>query len=180
MMSPQPADAAPPAEAKDKTLGLGEDYRPLSAVNVSISPKRRDEEGKLLALPTNYGAAWLKTQGVQAAPNGVSRPWPLQTVQYAATGFCHQPLYFQEINLERYGNNFGPCLQPFVSAGMFFGRVPLLPYMMVANPPCECIYTLGYQRAGNCVPFIPHCLPHSTRGALLEAALITGLSLAIY
>ena len=37
-------------------------------MNVSISPKRRDEEGKLLELPTNYAAAWLKTQGPRLRP----------------------------------------------------------------------------------------------------------------
>ncbi len=156
---PESETAVPATPVRESRLGLGEDYKPIGAVNVTIAPKRRDEEGNLLALPTNYGAVWLKTQGVQAQPNGASRPWPVQTVQYAATNFCHQPLYFQEINLERYGNNFGPCLQPFASAGAFFGRVPLLPYMLVAKPPCECIYTLGYQRPGNPAPFQLHCLP---------------------
>ncbi len=167
-----------PSKAAD--LGLGEDYKPITAVNISITPKRRDEDGTLLALPTNYGAAWLQDVGTEHHPIGESRPWPVQSVQYAASGFCHRPLYFEEINLERYGHNFGHCVQPFVSGVAFFGRAPLLPYMMAAEPPCECQYTLGHYRPGSCAPYYHYRLPWSTKGALLEAGLITGLFFAIY
>ena len=168
------------APSKSSDLGLGNDYKPISAVGVSIGPKRRDEDGRLLALPTNYGAAWLQEVGTHYSPIGDSRPWTLQSVEYAASGFCHRPLYFEEINLERYGHNFGHCVQPFVSGVAFFGRAPLLPYMMAAEPPCECQYTLGHYRPGSCAPYQPHHLPWSTKGFLLEAGIITGLFFAIY
>ncbi len=176
---PSSADSAPLVPPKENRLGLGKDYKPITAVNISITPKRQDEEGKLLSLPTNYGAAWLQDQGTQQEPGGVGRPWPVKTKQWAATGYCHQPLYFQEINLERYGHNFGPVLQPFVSGAAFFGRVPLLPYMMAADHPWECKYTLGRYRSGNGVPFRHTRLPHSTPGTVLEAAIITGMVFAI-
>ncbi|MCA9068738.1 MAG: hypothetical protein KDA84_07435, partial [Planctomycetaceae bacterium] len=73
-----------------------------------------------------------------------------------------------------------PILQPFISAGAFFGRVPLMPYMMAADHPWECQYTLGHYRAGNCVPFQHMHLPWSKSGTLLESAIITGLFFAIY
>jgi hypothetical protein len=146
---------------KDNRLGLGEDYKPISSLTVSISPKRRSDEGQLLDLPTNYGAAWLETQGIRYQPAGESRPWTVQPAQYAASGFCHNPLYFEEINLERYGHNFG-CMQPFVSAAAFYGRVPLMPYMMAADCPWDCQYTLGHYRPGSCAPYYVHHLPWST------------------
>ncbi len=173
-----PPPMAPPK--RENRLGLGEDYKPIHAVNVTITPKRRDNDGQLLQLPTNYGAAWLRELGTHHQPTGTSRPWTIQSAKYAASGFCHRPLYFEEINLERYGHNFGPVIQPFVSAAAFYGRVPLMPYMMAADHPWDCQYTLGHYRPGNCVPFRVSHLPRSTPGTLLEAGIITGLFFAIY
>ena len=67
--------------------------------------------------------------------------------------FCHRPLYFEEINLERYGYGCGWCLQPGASAAHFFGTVPALPYLMTVDCPHECIYTLGHYRPGSCPPW---------------------------
>jgi hypothetical protein len=64
---------------------------------------------------------------------------------WQATNLCHRPLYFQQDYLERDGRSFGP-VQPIVSGVQFFGSVPLLPYRMVRQPPCRCIYTLGESR----------------------------------
>ncbi len=177
---PVPAGVAHMSQPPENKLGLGDDYKPIYDVNVTIAPKLRDEEGQLLSLPTNYGAAWLQEVGSLHQPIGESRPWALQSMQYVASGFCHRPLYFEEINLERYGHNFGPCIQPFVSAAAFFGRAPLLPYMMAADHPHECQYTLGHYRPGTCVPYRHNHLPWSTTGALLQAGLVTGGFFAIY
>lgn len=46
---------------------------------------------------------------------------------------CHDPLYFEEIPLERYGDVCNSHLQPFISAGHFFGTLPLVPFKCVAN-----------------------------------------------
>ena len=76
--------------------------------------------------------------------------------------------------LERYGHTWGPILQPLISAGNFFITVPLLPYKMGLEPPCECIYTLGYYRPGSCAPYILDPLPLSIRAAMYEAAGVAG------
>ena len=87
---------------------------------------------------------------------------------------CHRPLYFEEIYLERHGYNFG-CAQPLVSAAHFFGRIPVLPYMMVVDRPCDCIYTLGHYRPGSCAPFRYHVAPLRAKAGLVEAGVVTGL-----
>ncbi len=46
---------------------------------------------------------------------------------------CHDPLYFEEIALERYGDVCNSHLQPFISAGHFFGTLPLVPFKYVIN-----------------------------------------------
>jgi hypothetical protein len=56
--------------------------------------------------------------------------------------FSHNPLYFEDANLERCGIGHG-CCQPVCSAAQFIGRTAILPWSLVANPPCGCETTLG-------------------------------------
>jgi hypothetical protein len=66
--------------------------------------------------------------------------------------FYHKPLYFEQPNLERYGVGTNCRLQPAASAIHFFGTIPLLPYKILTQHPCEKYYTLGNNRPGDCVP----------------------------
>ena len=68
---------------------------------------------------------------------------------------------------------------PLVSAAHFFVTVPLLPYKMGVEPPCECEYTLGYYRPGSCAPWIIDGIPISLRGMALECTAATGAAIAI-
>jgi len=102
------------------------------------------------------------------------RAWQTTTFAWTAAGLCHKPLYFEDIQLERYGHSWGPYLQPVISHGHFFATVPILPYLMGVNPPNECLYTLGYYRPGSCAPYMIDPLPLSARAALWEAGIWTG------
>jgi hypothetical protein len=95
-------------------------------------------------------------------------------VQWKASGACHNPMYFEEIQLERYGHEAGPVLQPLISSAHFFLTLPILPYKMGINPPNECQYSLGYIRAGNCAPYMRQPFPWSLRGGLTQAAAVVG------
>ena len=92
------------------------------------------------------------------------------TYTWTASGLCHKPLYFEDVQLERYGHMAGPWLQPFASGAHFFLTIPMLPYKMGLEPPNECIYALGYYRPGDCAPYMIDPLPLSVRAALFEAA----------
>ena len=94
---------------------------------------------------------------------------------WSATCMRHRPLYFEEINAERYGYTYGYCIQPFMSAGHFLATIPTLPYQIIANPPSRCIYTLGHYRPGSCVPYRHSRLPCSACAGIFEAAVIVGL-----
>ena len=86
--------------------------------------------------------------GVIYPPASEYRPWVASSFYWEAPGSAHYPLYFEEINLERYGYNYGH-LQPLVSAAHFFATIPLLPYEMTVHPCHEEIYSLGYYRPGD-------------------------------
>lgn len=104
-----------------------------------------------------------------------SRQWASSTFAWKASGLCHKPLYWEDIQLERYGHTVGPVAQPFVSGAHFFGTIFVMPYKMGINPPNECQYALGTYRPGNCAPRYISPLPLSRRGALLQASTVLGL-----
>ncbi|HWA23054.1 MAG TPA: hypothetical protein VG735_11715, partial [Caulobacterales bacterium] len=107
------------------------------------------------------------------------RSWAQVTYLWKAPSMCNKPLYFEDVQLERYGHDWGPVLQPIMSGAHFFGTVPILPYKMGLEPPQECIYTLGYYRPGSCAPYIIEPIGFTWRAAAFEAAAWTGGVFAI-
>jgi hypothetical protein len=106
------------------------------------------------------------------------------------TCLCYQPLYFEEINAERYGYICddcccrwccmpGNCMQSAASAAHFFGTIPALPYCLAAECPTECVYTLGHYRPGSCPPWRWHWPPWDPYAAATCAAVYTGFVFAI-
>ncbi len=106
----------------------------------------------------------------------VARAWVPQTMTWKASGLCHKPLYFEDVQLERYGHSRGPFLQPLHSTVHFFASVFVWPYQTAIHPPSECQFALGYYRPGDCAPWLRDPLPISLRGAVRQAVVITGLS----
>lgn len=102
------------------------------------------------------------------------RHWDDVTYMWKAAANCHKPLYFEQVQLERYGHSWGPCVQPLVSGAHFFTRLPVLPYCMGITPPNECIYPLGYYRPGNCAPYMIPAVPFTWRAAAFQAGATVG------
>ena len=101
------------------------------------------------------------------------------TVTWKASGACNKPLYFEDVALERYGHEWGPVVTPVVSTVRFFGDLAVLPYKMGIHPPNECQHPLGYYRPGSCAPWSIGPVPLSMRGAVTQAAFVTGTALAL-
>lgn len=174
----QGKNAAQPAASKPKEPCAAANFKPLTQLGISIAQPAGQ-------MPTDFAAVcW---QQINAGPNGACRCWPMTCYQWDATCLCYQPLYFEEINAERFGYDCGlgrfgcctNCLQSAVSAAHFFGTVPALPYCMSAQPPCECVYTLGHYRAGDCVPWRCSWPPCDPFAAVSAGGIYTGLIFAI-
>lgn len=101
-------------------------------------------------------------------------PTPI-TYTWKASALCHKPLYFEDVQLERYGHTVCPFFQPAISGARFWLTIPILPYLMGTYPPNECVYDLGYYRPGNCAPHMLDPLPISLRGGLWQAGTTVGL-----
>lgn len=100
-------------------------------------------------------------------------PTPV-TFTWKASSLCYKPLYFEDVQLERYGHYCHPLLQPALSRVRFWLTVPCLPYLIGVDPPNQCVYDLGYYRPGNCAPSMLEPIPISLRGGLLEAGSVVG------
>ena len=144
-----------------------------------------DESGSLVGrIPVNdlgsdelcFVAGWyrLPAEGVLGLAAPPPRDWVGSTYAWHASALCHKPLYFEEVQLERYGHTAGPFKQPLLSGAHFFGSLVVLPYKMAINPPTECQYALGYYRPGCCAPWHIPPVPLSVRAALVEAGVIIG------
>ncbi len=96
------------------------------------------------------------------------------TFAWTASALCHKPLYFEDVQLERYGHMCGPWLQPFASGANFFLTVPILPYKMGLELPNECMYTLGYYRPGDCARTCSIRFRSAFAAALFEAGAWVG------
>ena len=141
----------------------------------------RDDDIRSIALDIRVGGrpgsdypCECRLQGETYQP----RRFATTMMTWKAAGYCHKPLYFEDWNLERYGHSHGP-LDPVFSAAHFFVTLPVLPYKMGVELPWECVYPLGYYRPGNCAPWTVPAVPISLRGALVEAATVTGIVFAL-
>lgn len=106
-------------------------------------------------------------------------PWACTQFEWVAPEVAFQPLYFDEVPLERYGQSAFPLLQPAISGAHFFAMFPIIPYKMGIEGPYRRVYNLGYYRPGSCAPPLRQRLPWDTRGALLEAGFATGTVFAL-
>jgi hypothetical protein len=135
--------------------------------------------GKLGDMDLCYvGAYWGEGVGLPAEcrmrGSLTIRNFTMITYTWKASGLCHKPLYFEEVQLERYGHTFGPLAQPVISGAHFFANIAILPYQMGIHPCNECQYSLGYYRPGDCAPYMIPPVPLSCRGALYEAGAVAG------
>ena len=75
---------------------------------------------------------------------------PPRLVMWEAANIRYQPLYFEDVILERYGQTSGPLRQPWVSGYRFVLAGSVLPYNAWIERPRSCDSPLGYVRPGRC------------------------------
>ncbi|MFV2068856.1 MAG: hypothetical protein ACC645_17970 [Pirellulales bacterium] len=101
--------------------------------------------------------------------------WPEHAFGWAASELEHQPLYFDDVPLENYGQTVCPLAQPALSAARFFGSLPVIPYKMGLDHPYDRVSTLGTYRVGTCAPCTHQSLPFGLDAATLEAGTWVGM-----
>lgn len=104
---------------------------------------------------------------------------PPSVFAWKASNVSYNPLYFQDVQLERYGHTYGDCIQPFVSVGRFGVQLIGLPYQMALDPPCKEMYPLGYYRPGEPAPKLFYQIPLNARAAAVAAGVYTGIGVVL-
>jgi hypothetical protein len=167
--TPLPTPTSPANVVGPPPVGCGApNERPLGELTINIQVPQGD-------LPTDHAAACWQQLNATSGPLAGIRVWAQITYAWDATCMAHRPLYFEEINLERYGYGCCDCLQSAASAAHFFATVPALPYCMAAECPGECQYTLRHDRPGSCPPWRCHYPRAKPIAGLSEAGVLTGL-----
>jgi len=156
---PQPAEANCPTAAD-----LSDSLKPLADVSLGIGT-----EG---LVPADCHAA--QEELAEAGDLYSPRTHTGSMFHWQASRLGHNPLYFEDVPLERHGHSVHPCLQPALSGARFFGNVPILPYRMGLDHPCEYDYTLGHRRPGSCAEHLRERLPWDWKAAAIEAGAVTG------
>lgn len=163
------ATTSPQDESRPKKISLDSIIGPLKPQQEIFS--------KLNISPTEITSTSQAgpEQRLEYLPDGSAAAWQDDVYCWTAPGFSHNPLYFEQVNLERYGQGTYSCLQPAASAAQFFGTIPILPYKMGGQEWYERVHTLGHRRPGNCNPYQIHYHPFSWRGVTYQAAVTTGV-----
>ena len=136
-------------------------FKPLSQVDLNIRPP----EGRFPVSTYDQFVAWdAQARAGQAPPDD-----RLVTYCWKPTEFSHQPLYFDDAPLERYGQTVCPVAAPLISGSKFFLTFPAMPYKLGLEKPYQRVTTLGYHRIGRCAPPTRQHIPLRLDAAMLES-----------
>ncbi|MFG0334522.1 MAG: hypothetical protein ACF8TS_14290, partial [Maioricimonas sp. JB049] len=189
-LEPIPDDAAPlrdripdnPSQYDDASRFVV--LKPIAAIEpfVDYSPDGSDPCENICprpdGAPCEDGTTYKQCPQVFALPKSGSpdRYFAHSHFYWAATNLSHNPLYFEDPTLERYGHVFiCEAVQPFVSVGRFGVQVAGLPYQMALHPPHSEEYVLGWYRPGDWAPKKIYQVPLNAKAAAVTAATYTGL-----
>lgn len=114
--------------------------KPMSSLSVDIretSPEAPRDRSN------NFTSAYADTWSTYA-PAPVGYAWTSPNIRY-------QPLFFENVKLERYGQTRGPWREVFDSSAHFGASFFLLPYHARFDHVRSCDYPLGFCRPGNYV-----------------------------
>ena len=137
----EPEEACYPGNTSQKSLV--DFFRPVSEISVSgVSsqpPSRSEDDSKLLPRPKDRACKYLDNSTLIAyhiPPRfGGSRP-SRNTLK-----LCHNPLYYEDPNLERCGQSYG-CLTTAASVVHFSTAIAMTPFKMSQNCPRDCVQAL--------------------------------------
>ena len=156
-----PVASIPESESNNAVSDPG--FTRIGQVGTDISlPRTRNDSGVLPPLPRDYATKYFSQQPPQPRNNDTGVDWLRSEGYGPPLNFCYRPLYFEEMNLERYGYSWG-ILQPVISAGRFYGNAAVLPFRLAHQRPGYRTYHEHCYRPGAPAPREFPVLGHRTR-----------------
>jgi hypothetical protein len=147
--------------------------KPIGEIDISISPKSKESDTTVppKVVQLDDSAKQLVYDGT--IPFSANDLW----LEDKREAVAYQPLYFEEVNLERYGRALPG--QQFLSIGRFFGTIPTMPYQMAVYDPRKPLYWNWPYRAGWGAPRVRELPPFQWNALSIEAISLTGAAALI-
>ena len=144
-------------------------FRPLSNVDQFDSSGLLTNDNDVNSLQT-YVDQSTTYSGISA------KPFQTKFATWRAPNFYHRPVYLEDRQLERYGNE--RKMQNVISAAKFIGQIPTIPYQVGQSPPRQRQYSLGLARPGDYAPYFTRNPTRVDRkGAAAQAIATLGIIL---
>ncbi len=143
----------------------------IADLNIDIRPKATTKNQEI---PEDL--AQRQMQQMPVLTYGMADEMPASITRHTADRFAYEPLYFEEANLERYGNHRGE-LQPVASAVRFYATIPALPYLATLHTPRKAYYWDWPYQTGRDAPRVRELPPLKLKPATVEAGAIAALIL---
>ncbi len=125
----------------DVLLKINPLRKPMSSLSVEVRELSTDApQDRSNKFTDAYPDTWTTF-----APSPIAYAWTAPNIRY-------QPLFFENVKLERYGQTRGPWREVGDSSFHFFSSVALWPYHGHFDDYRECDHPLGFCRPGNHVP----------------------------
>lgn len=194
-----PPPQAPPAQVPPADYGLDpapsqldvaetpqEAFKPISAIQpfYDYSPDGDDPCEHLCPLPgmcPDDPNLLCPGGGPMPVAGSTERYFPHLEFYWAASNLHHNPLYFENPILERYGHvHHHDCVEPVFSVARFGVQFVSLPYQIALDPVWRRQYDLGWYRPGDFAPKLIYQPPLNARAAATAAGVYTGLSFLLF
>ena len=145
--------------------------RPLHSVNLADAATAESLAGEQLRQPTAINDNFQFNAGTILDSNrSLTTPLPWRVSQPV----WYNPLYVEDPNLERCGQHHGIFTEP-VSLVKFFGRMPVVPYMVASYPPNSCVRSLGDCPTCHSFGIDAYLPPLDAEASAVQAAATVGL-----
>ena len=145
--------------------------RPLKSISLATSLDAYSIDGKSLKTPDDIAATLNR---VPVEQHFTAAPWHRTHPIRNTFPIYHQPLYFENPNLERCGQSSGG-LTEFVSVTKFAAQISVLPMQAAAQPPCRTVLALPDCPAGSRFTTCQLMPPVNSTTVAFQSAVIIGL-----
>lgn len=176
-MPEEPEQVPPPHQpsASNSVPSFLPPMQSIGAVSIQIAPKPK---GNSNLVPESQVASIMGPIATVTPQWVQSNPGPIYSPSRPASAVPYQPLYFEEVNLERYGRGCG-VVQPAISGMRFIATIPALPYAMSVHDSRKAYYWNWPYPAGTAAPPVRELPPVQWDSLLLEGTAITGAAFLI-
>ncbi len=145
--------------------------RPMNSIRLAAALDAKAIDGRPLKTPQDAAATM---NAVPSEQHFTAAPWHQAHPFRNTFPVYHQPLYFENPNLERCGQSFGG-LTEFVSATKFAAQISVLPMQVAAQPPCRTVLALPDCPTGGRFAATDLMPPMNARTVAFQTAVVIGL-----